>query len=287
MRVGARRPLATAAARARRSGRTAPRVRGRVGPVDAAGQHRDRAAARGQRAPVGGGVDAVRAAGHDGPAALGQAVGRAPRRRGRRTPVLARAPTTATDRSHASASRARRATTGSAAGTCRAGSGRGPSTLIRARSSSWCGHSSSSGVTMRTAEPLGRGPAPGRDPLVRVGLGPAGPGRPRPAARRCTSAGPQPRERPRPDRPGPTSRPSSRLPGSTRWASAMRARRTGDRRCHRRSRPCAAPAPRSTSSRVGRRRDRRGPQWSTPPGAPGRSRGPTAIPGPAGWPGRP
>ena len=48
------------------------RVRLRVGPVEPAGQHRDRQPAGRERAAVRGRVDAERAAGHDRPAALGQ-----------------------------------------------------------------------------------------------------------------------------------------------------------------------------------------------------------------------
>ena len=47
----------------------------RVGPVDAAGQDGDRGAAGGEGSGVGGGVDAVRRAGHDGDAQFGAAPG--------------------------------------------------------------------------------------------------------------------------------------------------------------------------------------------------------------------
>jgi hypothetical protein len=50
------------------------RVRHRVGPVDAAREDDDRATAGGERAAMGLGVDAVRSAGHNAPASLGQRV---------------------------------------------------------------------------------------------------------------------------------------------------------------------------------------------------------------------
>jgi hypothetical protein len=51
-----------------------PGVAGRIGAVDAAGQHGDGAAGGGQGRPVRRGVDAEGAAGNHGPALLGQAV---------------------------------------------------------------------------------------------------------------------------------------------------------------------------------------------------------------------
>ena len=195
-------------------------------------------------------------------------------------PVLARAPTTATDCSHASARAGSPRNHTQCGGNVSRRIRSGPSTLIRASWSSWCGHSSSSGVTMRTPSRWARASA-----RSTRWSGSASARRGAAAARSSSLTSPT-RSRATAST-GPTratSRPSARLPGSTRWASAMRARRTAT--AFTRSRPCAAPAPRS------RRRgsatcDRRGPQWTTRPAAPGRSRARTAIPGPAGWPGRP
>ena len=131
-------------------------VRRRVGPVDAAGQHRQRRRLGGHRAAVGGGVDAEGATGDHGPAPLPQLVAELRRRRARRTRS-----TPATRRSRPTARRARRG-----------GPGRGPTARpaepARVVRSDWClwssgslltatvracsgraGHSSSSGTTSR------------------------------------------------------------------------------------------------------------------------------------------
>ena len=232
---------------------------------------------RGERAAVGGRVDAVRAAGHDGPAALGQAEGELGRRRGRRTACWPgrrrRPPTARTPRPAAG----RRAATGTAAGRCRAAIRSGPSRLMPDQVVELARPLVVLGRDDAGAEPVGAGQRPAR---------PAGPGRPRPAGVR---RGPQlvadlARAQPREASTGPTratSWPSSRLPGSTRWASAIAGQ------AHRSSALTAASPVRSSSASLDvvpgrRRRGRPGPQWTTRAAAPGRSRGRTAIPGPAG-----
>ena len=121
----------------------------RIRPVDAAGEHGDGDAGRGQRAAVGGGVDSEGSAGDDRPSAVGQAVAEL----GRDMLAVGGAGPRADDRHRLLADLAATATDpaarGTAVGRCRGAPGRLTGWLIRTRSSSWAGHSSSSGVTMR------------------------------------------------------------------------------------------------------------------------------------------
>ena len=182
-------------------------LRGRVGPVDAAGQHRHRRRLGGQGAAVRGGVDAEGAAGDDRPAALGQLVaelagdvlavgGGGPRPDDRHGPVgqlvQPRRP------AHPQRDRRHRAR---ACGRTGRGGRRAPrpSPAVSACSGS-AGHSSSSGIDQPRAAALGpargrRGSRPARRArptsdadAVRAPPRTASAGPPRPGRRRRRSA---------------------------------------------------------------------------------------------------
>ena len=231
-------------------------MRRRVGHVDAAGEHRDRRRAGGQRAAVGRGVDAVGAAGHDGPAAVaepGRELGGDVRRR---TTSRRASPTSATARRSHVAPRCAAPRTHRARRRAVAQVGQRPRPLVVARD------------RRRPPQPAraarSRSASQGRQP-ARSAARCSVVARPWLAgSRSTTSTGAHPG-----DRRAPSSA-SSGSPDRVSAAAPSRssARRRSCRRCRRTGRPPRSSASRTSPAPAGRaRRDR---PASRRPAAPGR-----------------